>query len=246
MDIESYLKELKEIKPEEEADEYREEPLSSVRKTIAKRLIGSKAPVPHFYVTTEIDMERAVYLRKSLKTYKKEIHVSFNDVMVKAVAMALKKFPRLNASFRGDKIRYYNTIHIGMAVAIEDGLITPVIRNADKKSLFDIAQESKELVEKAREKKLKPNEYTGSTFTISNMAMFDVENFSAIINPPEGAILAIGSIIKKPVVVDNKIEIRNRMKVTVSCDHRIIDGVTAAEFLQELKTNLEKPIGIIL
>jgi pyruvate dehydrogenase E2 component (dihydrolipoamide acetyltransferase) len=246
MAIEIDVEKPKKITLETEVDEYTERPLSSVRKTIAKRLVESKAPVPHFYVTSEIDMERVISFRKSLKTHKKDIPVSFNDIMIKATAMALKKFSRLNASFRGDKIRYYHVVHMGIAVSLEDGLITPVIRNADKKSLFDIAQETKGLVERAKEKKLKPDEYTGATFTISNMAMFDVDNFSAIINPPEGAILAVGSIVEKPVFVDNKIEIRSRMKVTVSCDHRVIDGVTAAEFLQELKKDMEKPVGIIL
>lgn len=247
-DIEAYLSGDKELQPAAAAskEEYREEPLSGIRSVIAKRLVGSKAPIPHFYVTSEIDMERAIYMKKSLKTHKRDIPVSFNDVMIKATAMALKKFPALNASFQGDKIRYYNVVHMGFAVALEDGLITPVIRNADTKSLFAIAEESKELVERAKEKKLKPEEYTGATFTISNMGMYDVDNFSAIINPPEGAILAVSSIVEKPVVVDDKIEIRSRMKVTVSCDHRVIDGVTAAEFLQELKTDLEKPVGIVL
>lgn len=247
-DVLSYISEVKEIKPEikEKIEEYREGPLSTIRKTIAKRLIESKAPVPHFYVTTEIDMERAIYFRNSLKTLKKETPVSFNDIMIKASAIALEKFPQINASYRTDKIIYYNVIHIGIAVALEDGLITPVIRNVEKKSLFNIAKESKGLVAKAKEKKLKPEEYTGATFTMSNMGMYDVENFSAIINPPEGAILAVGSIIKKPVVTEDKIEIRSRMKVTLSCDHRIIDGITAAQFLQELKLDLEKPIGIIL
>ena len=247
-DVLSTISKAKEIKPEikEKIEEYREEPLSTIRKTIAKRLTLSKGPVPHFYVTAEIDMERAIYFRNSLKTLKKEIPVSFNDILIKASAIALEKFPQINASYRTDKIIYYNVIHIGIAVAIEDGLITPVIRNVEKKTLFEIAKESKELIEKAKEKKLKPEEYTGATFTISNMGMYDVENFSAIINPPEGAILAVGSIIKRPVVIEDKIEIRNRMKVTISCDHRIVDGVVAAQFLQELKIDLEKPIGIVL
>ncbi|HUU49868.1 MAG TPA: pyruvate dehydrogenase complex dihydrolipoamide acetyltransferase [Nitrospinota bacterium] len=247
-DVLSTISKAKEIKPEikEKIEEYREEPLSTIRKTIAKRLTLSKGPVPHFYVTAEIDMERAIYFRNSLKTLKKEIPVSFNDILIKASAIALEKFPQINASYRTDKIIYYNVIHIGIAVALEDGLITPVIRNVEKKTLFEVAKESKELIEKAKEKKLKPEEYTGATFTISNMGMYDVENFSAIINPPEGAILAVGSIIKRPVVIEDKIEIRNRMKVTISCDHRIVDGVVAAQFLQELKIDLEKPIGIVL
>ena len=247
-DIEGYLSGDKELQPAAAVskEEYREEPLSGIRNVITKRLVESKAPIPHFYVTSEIDMERAIYMKKSLRTHKKEIPVSFNDVMIKATAMALKQFPALNALFQGDKIRYYNVVHMGFAVALEDGLITPVVRNADTKSLFTIAEESRELVERAKEKKLKPEEYTGATFTISNLGMYDVDNFSAIINPPEGAILAVGSIVEKPVVVDDKIEIRSRMKVTVSCDHRVIDGVTAAEFLQELKMDLEKPVGIVL
>jgi pyruvate dehydrogenase E2 component (dihydrolipoamide acetyltransferase) len=246
MAIEIYVEGVKKLGSETETDEYKDKPLSSVRKTIARRLVESKAPVPHFYVTTEIDMERLVCFRKSLKAFKKENHVSFNDIVVKAAALTLKKFPPLNASFRKDRIRYYKIVHIGIAVAIDDGLITPVLRNADEKSLYEIAEETTELVERARQKKLRPDEYTGATFTISNMAMYDVDNFAAIINPPESAILAVGSVVRKPVAMNDRVEIRDRMKVTVSCDHRVIDGATAAGFLQALRKNLEKPIGIVL
>jgi pyruvate dehydrogenase E2 component (dihydrolipoamide acetyltransferase) len=247
-DIEKQLSEGKVVTPEDKdkPGEYRDEPLSSVRKAIANRLIKSKAPVPHFYVTSEVDMERTIDFRESLKAIHEEIPVTFNDIIIMACAHALEKFPGVNASFRGDRIRMYQAVHIGVAVSIEDGLITPVVRNVEKKSLLEVAKETKELIARAKEKKLKPDEYSGATFTVSNMGMLDVENFSAIINPPEGAILAVSSIRKKPAVIHDEIEIRSRMKMTLSCDHRVIDGAMAALFLQELKKVLENPAGLIL
>jgi pyruvate dehydrogenase E2 component (dihydrolipoamide acetyltransferase) len=224
--------------------EFEEKELSMMRKTIARRMAESKGPVPHFYITSEIDMGKAIEFRKLVNELEEDLKISFNDLIIKAVAKALMKYPQLNASFIGDKIRVYKGIHIGVAVALEDGLITPVIRNCEVKSLGQIAREAKDLAEKARSKKLKPEEYTGGTFTISNLGMYDVENFAAIINPPEGAILAVGSIQEKPVVVEGQIRIGHRMKVTLSCDHRVTDGATAAKFLQELKKILENPMTL--
>ncbi len=224
--------------------EFEEKELSMMRKTIARRMAESKGPVPHFYITSEIDMGKAIEFRKLVNELEEDLKISFNDLIIKAVAKALMKYPQLNVSFTGDKIRVYKGIHIGVAVALEDGLITPVIRNCEVKSLGQIAREAKDLAEKARSKKLKPEEYTGSTFTISNLGMYDVENFAAIINPPEGAILAVGSIQEKPVVVEGQIRVGHRMKVTLSCDHRVTDGATAAKFLQELKKILENPMTL--
>ncbi len=220
-------------------------PLSMIRKTIAKRLSQSIGPIPTFYLTTEIDMERATDLREQFKTlYGDTVRVSFNDLVVKAVGLALAKHPACNAWWQDDKIRYWNEVHIGMAVAVKDGLITPVIRNADLKALRDIGAESRELATRARDRKLKPEEYTGSTFSISNLGMFDIEHFTAVINPPEAAILAIGSIAQVAAVVNGQVVARRRMRVTMSCDHRVIDGATGAEFLTTLKLLLENPVGL--
>ena len=220
-------------------------PLSMIRKTIAKRLSQSIGPIPTFYLTTEIDMERATDLREQFKTlYGDTVRVSFNDLVVKAVGLALAKHPACNAWWQDDKIRYWNEVHIGMAVAVKDGLITPVIRNADLKALRDISAESRELATRARDRKLKPEEYTGSTFSISNLGMFDIEHFTAVINPPEAAILAIGSIAQVAAVVNGQVVARRRMRVTMSCDHRVIDGATGAAFLTTLKLLLENPVGL--
>jgi pyruvate dehydrogenase E2 component (dihydrolipoamide acetyltransferase) len=225
--------------------EYERVPLTSMRKVIAHRLVESKAPVPHFYITSQIDMGPAMELRASLNALEEGFKISFNDMIVRASALALKRVPQVNSSFQGNEIRVYNHVHIGIAVSLDDGLITPVIRNCETKSLVQISKEAKELSERARARKLKPDEYTGATFTVSNMGMMDVENFAAIINPPEGAILAVGSITKMPVVVDDQIKIGHRMKVTISCDHRVIDGATGAKFLMELKRVLEKPLNLL-
>ena len=216
-----------------------------IRKTIAKRLSQSIGPIPTFYLTTEIDMERAADLREQFKTlYGDTVKVSFNDLVVKAVGLALAKHPACNAWWQDDRIRYWNEVHIGMAVAVEDGLITPVIRNADLKALRDIGAEARELAGRARDRKLKPEEYTGSTFSISNLGMFDIEHFTAVINPPEAGILAVGSIAQVPAVVNGQVVARRRMRVTMSCDHRVIDGATGAEFLKTLKQLLENPAGL--
>jgi pyruvate dehydrogenase E2 component (dihydrolipoamide acetyltransferase) len=220
-------------------------PLSNMRKTIARRLAESKFSAPHFYVTVEIDMDGAVSLREQLLKGE-NIKVSFNDLVLKACARALTRFPMVNASWGGDKITTHGEVHLGVAVSIPDGLITPVVRNADRKSVLDIAREVKDLAARAREKKLRPEEFMGSTFTISNLGMFDVSEFTAIINPPEAAILAVGSVSKVPVVVGDKVTIGHRMKVTLSSDHRVVDGVLAAQFLQELRRLLENPVSLLL
>lgn len=227
--------------------EYRDIPLTQMRKTIAKRLTQSIGPIPTFYLTVEIDMTEAMELRKKVNTRfeKQGVKVSPNDLTIKAVAAALRKHPWVNSAWTGETIRQYDAVHIGVAVAVDEGLITPIIRNADKKGLSEISQEVKELAGRAREKKLKPEEYTGATFSISNLGMFGVSEFTAVINPPEACILAVGAAEDKVVVVDGEMVIRNRMKVTLSCDHRVVDGAIGAQFLQTLKQNLEDPMMML-
>ncbi|HET9386042.1 MAG TPA: pyruvate dehydrogenase complex dihydrolipoamide acetyltransferase [Gemmatimonadales bacterium] len=227
---------------------YEDVPLSQIRKTIAKRLAASIGPVPHFFLTTEIDMERAAEAREALNTQLGEQggKISFNDIIIKAVALALVQHRACNAWFQDDHIRYWNEVHIGMAVAIEDGLITPVIRNVDQKSLRQISAESRELAGRARTRRLKPEEYTGATFSVSNLGMFDIEHFTAVINPPEAGIVAIGSIVPQAVPEGEKIVVRRRMRLTMSCDHRVIDGATGAAFLRTLKQMLENPLAMLL
>ena len=218
-----------------------------MRKTIARRMALSKTTAPHFYLTTEIDMERAITMRQSLNELAAdEAKISFNDMILKAVANALRQFPRMNVSYADDKIRTHQRVHLSMAVALDDGLITPVIRDCDRKSLGEIAREAKELTERARARRLKPEDYTGGTFSVSNLGMFDVEAFGAIINPPEAAILAVGTIKQQPVVVDGQLSIGHRMKVTLSGDHRAVDGATGAQFLQIVKRLLEQPLTLML
>src|SRR5437016_4825281 len=226
---------------------YQDVPLTQIRKTIAKRLATSLGPVPHFFLTTEVDMERANEARDALnKQLGDQGNVSFNDIIIKATAHALTKRPACNAWFQEDHIRYWHEVHIGMAVAVEDGLITPVIRNAGLKSLADIGREAKELAERARNRRLQPNEYTGATFSVSNLGMFDIDQFTAVINPPEAGIIAVGSIVEKPVVVEGQLTARRRMRITMSCDHRVIDGATGAAFLRTLKQMLENPLPMLL
>ena len=227
---------------------YQDVPLTQIRKTIAKRLATSLGPIPHFFLTTEVDMERASEARDALNKQLGDqgSKVSFNDIIIKATAHALTKHPACNAWFQEDHIRYWNEVHIGMAVAVEDGLITPVIRNAELKSLADIGREAKELAERARSRRLQPNEYTGATFSVSNLGMFDIDQFTAVINPPEAGIIAVGSIVQKPVVVDGQPAVRRRMRITMSCDHRVIDGATGAAFLKTLKQMLENPLAMLL
>ena len=222
-------------------------PLTQIRKTIARRLAASLGPVPHFFLTTEVDMERAAEARDALNAQLGDGgRVSFNDIIIKATALALTKHRACNAWFQDDHIRYWNDVHVGMAVAIEDGLITPVIKHADRKSLAQIDAEAKALAGRARERRLTPEEYTGSTFSVSNLGMFEIDQFTGVINPPEAGILAIGSIVQKPVVVDGAVVPRRRMRVTMSCDHRVIDGATGAAFLQTLKQMLENPLAMLL
>jgi len=223
--------------------EFYDEPLSSMRKVIATRLVQSKAPVPHFYLTIEVDMGRAKELRESAKVLNLDLSLSYNDLILKACAAALQLHPHVNASFRGEAIRYHRRIHLGIAVAVDEGgLITPVIRNCEGKTLQEIAREAKDLVARARNRKLNPDEYVGATFSVSNLGMMGIEEFSAVINPPEGAILAVGEVAEKPVVVKGQIQVGLRCRMTLSCDHRVVDGATGAKFLQTLKQILENPV----
>jgi pyruvate dehydrogenase E2 component (dihydrolipoamide acetyltransferase) len=223
--------------------EFYDEPLSSMRKVIATRLVQSKAPVPHFYLTIEVDMGRAKELRESAKVLNPDLSFSYNDLILKACAAALQMHPHVNASFRGEAIRYHRRIHLGIAVAVDEGgLITPVIRNCEGKTLQEIAREAKDLVARARNRKLNPDEYVGATFSVSNLGMMGIEEFSAVINPPEGAILAVGEVAEKPVVVKGQIQVGLRCRMTLSCDHRVVDGATGAKFLQTLKQILENPV----
>ncbi|HKR14330.1 MAG TPA: pyruvate dehydrogenase complex dihydrolipoamide acetyltransferase [Pyrinomonadaceae bacterium] len=225
---------------------YRDEPATQIRQTIAKRLVTSIGPVPHFFLTIDIEMDRAAEMRESIKALDPDLKISVNDIIIKVAAAALVQHPQVNASFQDKFIRYYEHADIGVAVAIEDGLITPVIRAANQKSLSQIAGEVRELAERARSKKLKPEEYTGATFSISNLGMFGIDEFTAVINPPEGAILAVGTMTPKPVVRDNQVVVRQMMRVTMSCDHRVIDGATGAKFLQTFKKILENPLYLVV
>ena len=219
-------------------------PLTQIRKTIARRLSQSIGPIPTFYLTTEVDMERSAEAREALLAGGGE-KVSFNDIIIKATAMALKRHPECNAWWQDDHIRYWNEVHVSMAVAIEEGLITPVIRHTDLKTLREIAAESRDLAGRARERKLKPEEYTGGTFSVSNLGMLDIDEFTAVINPPETGILAVGRMVQQPVAHEGAVALRRRMRLTMSCDHRVIDGATGARFLQTLKGMLENPLAMV-
>lgn len=222
-----------------------EVPVSQMRKTIARRLAESKFSAPHFYLTMEINMDRCVEARAALNEEYSDKKISFNDIIIKAAALALRKNPKVNASWMTDKIRYNHHVHIGMAVAVEEGLLVPVIRFADQKSLSQISEEAKTFAGKAKEKKLQPDEMQGNTFTISNLGMLDIDHFTAIINPPDACILAVGKIKKIPVVANDQVKISNVLTVTLSCDHRIVDGATGARFLQTCKSYLENPLGML-
>ena len=226
--------------------EYEDVALSPVRAAIAKRMPLSKAPVPHFYVTVEVAMDRAWALREELNALQGQPKVSVNDLIIKACALALRKNPGVNASFQGQAIRVHHRAHIGVAVALDQGLITPVLRDCDVKPLGQIAVEARDLSERARGGKLRVPEMGGATFTISNLGMFDVDEFSAIINPPEGAILAVGSVVEKPVVEGGEVRIGRRVKLTVSCDHRVMDGAMGARFLQDVKRLLQEPLRLLV
>jgi pyruvate dehydrogenase E2 component (dihydrolipoamide acetyltransferase) len=216
-----------------------------MRRTIARRLAQSLFTAPHFYVSMDVDMDAAVALREQI-TSLEGIKLSFNDLVVKACAKALTRFPMVNASWGDDAITTHAEVHIGVAVALPDGLITPVVRNADHKPIVQLSKEIRDLATRAKEKRLKPDEYQGSTFTISNLGMLDVAEFTAIINPPESAILAVGAVQRQPVVSGNEIRIGHRMRMTLSSDHRVIDGALAAQFLGEIRRLLETPISILV
>lgn len=226
-------------------ESYTEETLSQMRKTIARRLAESKFTSPHFYLTMEIDMGKIVEARKGMNTLS-PVKISFNDIIIKAAALALRQNPKVNASWLGDKIRYHNHIHIGVAVAVEEGLLVPVVRFADQKSISRISAEVKDLGAKAKSKKLQPADWEGNTFTISNLGMFGIEEFTAIINPPDACILAVGGIKQTPLVKEGEIVIGHLMKVTLSCDHRVVDGAVGSAFLQSLKQLLENPLAMLV
>ena len=227
------------------ADDFEDVALTQIRKTIAKRLSESIGPIPTFYLTAEFDLSRTAEMRSAMAEMGDEFKVSFNDIVLKAVATALSQHPEVNAHWLGDKIRYHHRVHLGMAVATDDGLIVPVIFDADQKRMSDISREAKELAKRARERKLKPEEYTGSTFSVSNLGMFGIDQFTAIINPPEVGILAIGAIEDKQVVVGGDIQVRKRLRVTMSCDHRVVDGAVGARFLQTLRRLIENPLMLV-
>lgn len=228
------------------ASPFRDVPMSEMRRTIARRLVTSIGPVPHFFLTIEIEMDRAADLREALKEIYPQQKISLNDIVIKAVAWALTQNPDVNASFQDKVIRYYERADIGVAVATDNGLITPVIRSADLKSVSEINGEVRELAERARARKLTPDEYTGATFSVSNLGMYGIDEFTAVINPPEGAILAVGAMTPKPVVKNNEISIRQMMRVTMSCDHRVIDGAVGAEFLQSFRKAMENPLYLVV
>jgi len=228
--------------------EFQDISLSQMRKTIAKRLVESIGPIPHFFLTIDLDMTRAIEVRATINRMLERdgVKISLNDIIMKATAGALRLHPECNAHWMGNAIRRFNQVHLGVAVAVEDGLITPIIRNADAKSVLAIGQEVRELAGRAREKRLKPEEYTGATFSISNLGMFGIHEFTAVINPPEAAILAVGAVEDRPIVVDGVLTSQPRMKLTMSCDHRVIDGAIGARFLQTLRTFLEEPAAVLV
>ena len=226
--------------------DFKDVALTQIRKTIAKRLTESNGPIPTFFLTAELDATRAAEMRAQLAEMGDEYKASFNDIVIKAVALALAEHPEVNAHWLGDKIRQFNRIHVAMAVAIEDGLITPVLFDADRLTLWEISAKARDLAGRARERKLMPEEYTGSTFSVSNLGMFGIDQFTAIINPPEAGILAIGGVEEKPIVVEGQLEVRQRMRVTMSCDHRVIDGATGAKFLQTVRRYIENPLSLII
>jgi pyruvate dehydrogenase E2 component (dihydrolipoamide acetyltransferase) len=232
--------------PLAEGAEFEDRPLSQMRATIARRMPLSKAPVPHFYVSSEVAMDRAWALREELNALEGQPKISVNDFVIRACALTLLQHPGVNATFQGESIRVFHRAHIGIAVALEEGLITPVLRDAHAKSLAQIAIEARDLAERARQRKLRAPEMSGATFSISNLGMFDVTEFSAIINPPEGAILAVGTVRRIPVVTDSGVGVGRRMMLTISCDHRVMDGAMGARFLQDLKHLLEEPLRLLV
>ncbi|HYV90448.1 MAG TPA: dihydrolipoamide acetyltransferase family protein [Chitinophagales bacterium] len=250
-DVEKFLSEkpaapsqiISEVAGEESYDEIA---VSQMRKTIARRLVESKFSAPHFYLTMEINMDRCTDMRSQVNELHPDEKISFNDIIIKAVALSLRQNLKVNSSWLGDKIRYNHHIHIGMAVAVEDGLLVPVIKFADQKSFSQINAEAKMFAAKAKEKKLQPDEMTGNTFTISNLGMMNIDEFTAIINPPDSCILAVGKIKKQPIAVKDQMKVASVLKVTMSCDHRAVDGATGAKFLQTLKSYLENPVSLLI
>jgi pyruvate dehydrogenase E2 component (dihydrolipoamide acetyltransferase) len=229
-----------------EASAFRDEPASEMRRTIARRLVTSLGPVPHFFLTTEVEMDRAAEMRRGINELDPELKISVNDIIIKVAAAALIQHPQVNASFQDKVVRYYEHADIGVAVAIDEGLITPIVRAADQKSLGQIASEVRDLAGRARSRKLRPEEFLGASFSVSNLGMFGIDEFTAIINPPEAAILAVGAMSAKPVVRNNEIVVRQMMRVTMSCDHRVVDGATGAKFLQTFKKILENPLFLVV
>jgi pyruvate dehydrogenase E2 component (dihydrolipoamide acetyltransferase) len=219
--------------------------VTQMRKTIARRLSESKFTAPHFYLTIDLDMDRAIEARKAINESIAPEKISFNDLVIKAAAVALKDHPQVNAGWHGDFIRYNEHVHIGVAVAVEDGLLVPVVRHADGKTLTNISAEVRDYAKRAKSKKLQPEDWAGNTFTISNLGMFGIEEFTAIINPPDSCIMAIGGIRQEPVVKNGEVVPGNRMKVTLSCDHRVVDGASGAQFLQTFKNYIENPIVLL-
>lgn len=232
-------------RPAGQGESFTDQPLSQMRKTIARRLTESKNAAPHFYLTMEIDMDQAVEARQRLNQ-NAPVKISINDLVIKAAAMALRQHPAVNTSWLGDRIRQNDHIHIGVAMALPEGLVVPVLRFADQKNLVQIATQTKEYAGKAKEKKLQPQDWEGNTFTISNLGMFGIEAFTAIINPPDACILAVGAVRECPVVRNGQLSIGQRMTVTLSCDHRVVDGATGAAFLQSLSLMLRDPVSMLL
>lgn len=226
-------------------ESFTDEPISQMRKTIARRLAESKFTAPHFYLTISIDMDNAIAARKSMNS-QDGVKVSFNDMVVKAVAMALRKHPTVNSSWLGDVIRTNHHVNIGVAVAVEDGLLVPVVRFADNKGLMEIGKEVRTFAQKAKDKKLQPADWEGNTFTISNLGMFGIEQFTAIVNPPDSCIMAVGGISEVPVVKNGQVVPGNIMKVTLSCDHRVVDGASGSAFLQTFKQYMENPVTMLV
>jgi pyruvate dehydrogenase E2 component (dihydrolipoamide acetyltransferase) len=226
-------------------ESYTDEPISQMRKTIARRLAESKFSAPHFYLTLDIDMDNAIQSRKAINAGG-DVKISFNDMVIKAVAMSLRKHPTVNSAWLGDVIRRNHHVHIGVAVAVEEGLLVPVVRFADSKGMAQIGNEVKEYAQKAKDKKLQPTDWEGNTFTISNLGMFGIESFTAIVNPPDSCILAVGGIKEVPVVKNGQLVPGNIMKVTLSCDHRVVDGASGAAFLQTFKEYMENPVKMLV
>ena len=232
-------------RPAGQGESFNDQPLSQMRKTIARRLTESKNAAPHFYLTMEIDMDQAVEARQRLNQ-NAPVKISINDLVIKAAAMALRQHPAVNSSWLGDRIRQNHHIHVGVAMALPEGLVVPVLRFADQKNLVQIATQTKEFAGKAKEKKLQPQDWEGNTFTISNLGMFGIEAFTAIINPPDACILAVGAVRECPVVRNGQLSVGQRMTVTLSCDHRVVDGATGAAFLQSLSLMLRDPVSMLL